>query len=345
MKRAKPAAGRALRVLENVWQGTPGVRWGITYCLPPMPSSEPHDLLPPEITVLERGWLSANNILFIGQHDTAIVDTGYCSHADQTVELVRGTLQGRPLDRILNTHLHSDHCGGNAALQKTWPSVLTAIPPGQADHVRQWDAYALSYTPTGQECPPFRADTLLVPGSCVLLGDKPWQVHAAPGHDPHSVVLFEPQGRVLISADALWENGFGVVFPELEGDDAFAQVGATLDLIEALSPQVVIPGHGPVFADAPRAIDGARRRLDGFVRNPGKHALYAAKVLLKYKLLEWQQIGIPDLTAWAQATPYFGMLRARHFAAQTESEWLQSLADELVRSGAAVRQGEVLHNV
>lgn len=310
-----------------------------------MPSSEPHDLLPPEITVLERGWLSANNILFIGQHDTAIVDTGYCSHADQTVDLVRGTLQDRALDRILNTHLHSDHCGGNAALQKAWPSVLTAIPPGQADHVRQWDAYALSYTPTGQECPPFRADTLLVPGSCVLLGDKPWQVHAAPGHDPHSVVLFEPQGRVLISADALWENGFGVVFPELEGDDAFAQVGATLDLIEALSPQVVIPGHGPVFADAPRAIDGARRRLDGFVRNPGKHALYAAKVLLKYKLLEWQQIGIPDLTAWAQATPYFGMLRARHFAAQTEAEWLQSLADELVRSGAAVRQGEVLHNV
>ncbi len=345
MKRARPATSWALRVLENVWQGTPGVRWGITYCLPPMPSSEPHDLLPPEITVLERGWLSANNILFIGQHDTAIVDTGYCSHADQTVELVRGTLQGRPLDRILNTHLHSDHCGGNAALQKAWPSVLTAIPPGQADHVRQWDAYALSYTPTGQECPPFRADTLLVPGSCVLLGDKPWQVHAAPGHDPHSVVLFEPQGRVLISADALWENGFGVVFPELEGEDAFAQVAATLDVIEQLSPLVVIPGHGPVFVDASRAIDGARRRLDGFVRNPGKHALYAAKVLLKYKLLEWQQIGIPDLTAWAQATPYFGMLRARHFAAQTEAEWLQSLADELVRSGAAVRQGEVLHNV
>jgi len=310
-----------------------------------MPSSAPHDLLPPEITVLERGWLSANNILFIGHHDTAIVDTGYCSHADQTVDLVRGALAGRALDRVLNTHLHSDHCGGNAALQKAWPGVLTAIPPGQAAHVRQWDAYALSYTPTGQECPPFRADTLLMPDSCVLLGDKPWQVHAAPGHDPHSVVLFEPQGRVLISADALWENGFGVVFPELEGDNAFAEVAATLDVIEKLSPQVVIPGHGPVFADAPRAIDGARRRLDSFVRNPGKHALYAAKVLLKYKLLEWQQITMADLTAWAQGTPYFGMLHQRHFGDQPEGEWLLSLVDDLVRSGAAVRQGELLHNV
>ena len=309
-----------------------------------MPSSAPHDLLPPEITVLERGWLSANNILFIGHHDTAIVDTGYCSHAEQTVDLVRGALVGRALDRVLNTHLHSDHCGGNAALQKAWPGVLTAIPPGQADHVRQWDAYALSYTPTGQECPPFRADTLLMPDSCVLLGDKPWQVHAAPGHDPHSVVLFEPQGRVLISADALWENGFGVVFPELEGDNAFAEVAATLDVIEKLSPQVVIPGHGPVFADAPRAIDGARRRLDGFVRNPGKHALYAAKVLLKYKLLEWQRAPWPQVQTWAQATPLFHAMHQRHFAAQPFSTWVQSLAQQLEQSGAAQREGEWLVN-
>ena len=305
----------------------------------------PHGLLPPEITVLERGWLSANNILFIGQRDTALVDTGYCSHAAQTVALVQDCLQGRPLDRVLNTHLHSDHCGGNAALQRTWPALRTAIPPGQAAHVRHWDPYALSYTPTGQECPAFQFHTVLEPGSSVLLGDKPWQVHAAPGHDPHSVVLFEPQDRLLVSADALWENGFGVVFPELEGENAFADVAATLDVIEALAPRVVIPGHGAVFADAQRAIDGARRRLDGFVRNPTKHALYAAKVLLKYKLLEWQQITLADLAGWAQATPYFGMLHRRHFAGQTESEWLQSLSDELVRSGAALRQGEVLHNL
>ncbi|EHL20515.1 beta-lactamase domain-containing protein [Acidovorax sp. NO-1] len=316
-----------------------------TPLMPPMPHSPaPHALLPPAITVLERGWLSANNILFIGQHDTALVDTGYCSHADQTVALVQDALGGRALDRVLNTHLHSDHCGGNAALQRAWPAVHTAIPPGQATQVRQWDAYALSYTPTGQECPQFRFEAVLEPGSSVLLGDTPWQVHAAPGHDPHSVVLFEPRDRILISADALWENGFGVVFPELEGDDAFADVAATLDVIEKLSPRVVIPGHGPVFADAPRAIDGARRRLDGFVRNPGKHAMYAAKVLLKYKLLEWQQIRMEDLRAWAQATPYFGMLRARHFAEQAEGEWLAHLADELVRSGAATRHAQMLHN-
>ncbi len=300
--------------------------------------------LPPEITVFERGWLSANNILFVGRDGTAVVDTGYCTHAAQTVALVQAALAGRPLQRILNTHLHSDHCGGNAALQAAWPGVQTAIPPGQAAHVRDWDAQALSYTPTGQDCPPFHFDTLLQPGTEVPLGDRPWQVHAAPGHDPHSVVLFEPQDALLISADALWENGFGVVFPELEGEDAFADVGATLDLIEQLAPRTVIPGHGAVFHDAPRALAVARRRLDGFARDPGKHALYATKVLLKYKLLDWQHISLDDLTAWAAATPYFALLHARYFADQAQAAWLLGLVDDLVRSGAATLRGGLLHN-
>ncbi|GAO26306.1 beta-lactamase domain-containing protein [Alicycliphilus sp. B1] len=218
-----------------------------------------------------------------------LVDSGYCAHAAQTVALVESGLQGRPLDRLLNTHLHSDHCGGNAALQARWPRLITHIPPGQWDQVQAWDPVALSYEPTGQDCPRFRADGRLMPGSELTLGGSAWQVHAAPGHDPHAVLLFEPRARVLISGDALWENGFGVVFPELDGAHAFADVGATLDLIEQLDPLTVIPGHGSVFGGVPAAIARARRRLAGFEADPIKHARHAAKVLLKYKLLEWQQ--------------------------------------------------------
>src|SRR6266536_2599532 len=96
--------------------------------------------LPQGVTVFERGWLSSNNVLFVGREQTALVDTGYGTHADQTVALVRHGLGGRPLDLMLNTHLHSDHCGGNAALQREFPSARTMIPPGQADAVARWDA-------------------------------------------------------------------------------------------------------------------------------------------------------------------------------------------------------------
>ena len=298
--------------------------------------------LPPGLTVLERGWLSANNIVFAAQsgdsEGAAVVDTGYVTHSEQTLALVADTLQGQPLTRILNTHLHSDHCGGNAALQAAYPQVQTWIAPGQAEDVRSWNEAALSYAPTGQDCPRFAITGVLQPGSSVRLSGRDWQIHAAPGHDPHSVILFEPQSRTLISADALWEDGFGVVFPEIEGQHAFDEVAATLDCIEQLKPLTLIPGHGSVFTDVDAALAIARRRLDGFVQSPERHASYAAKVLLKYKLLEWQQISLPAVHQWLQQTAYFGMLHQRYFADQTQQQWEHSLVDSLIASGAAELQ-------
>jgi glyoxylase-like metal-dependent hydrolase (beta-lactamase superfamily II) len=171
--------------------------------------------LPNGLQVIERGWLSSNSMLFLGARSSALVDSGYCTHARQTTALVAAALRGRTLDRLVNTHLHSDHCGGNAALQQLYPAVRTLIPPGLSGAVAHWDPVALGYAPTGQLCPRFGFDGHVLPGTEIELADTMWQVHAAPGHDPDSVILFEPRSRTLISADALWENGFGVVFEEL----------------------------------------------------------------------------------------------------------------------------------
>lgn len=300
--------------------------------------------LPPGITVFERGWLSANNVLFHGAGRTALVDTGYATHAGQTVALVGQALAERPLDLLLNTHLHSDHYGGNAALQAQYPAVETRIPPGQAEYVRCWDPVALTYVPTGQQCLRFRMDGLLQPKTEILLAERIWQVHSAPGHDRHSVVLFEPVSRVLISADSLWANGFGIVFQELDGQEAFDEVGATLDLIESLEPRIVIPGHGPVFTDFNAALAAARRRLDSFVKDPMRHAAHAAKVLLKFKLLELQRQRVADLQRWASATPCIEMVHRLWFSDLTLPAWIERLTDDLVRSGAARREGEWLVN-
>ena len=171
------------------------------------------------ITVFERGWLSSNNVLLAsGCADRAVlVDSGYVSHAEQTVALVRNALGGRPLARIVNTHLHSDHCGGNHALQQAFGCAID-VPSGEASKVDAWDEDALTYRATGQECPRFRRTGSITAGDELVCGDSRWQVLAAPGHDPESVVLYEPGLQVLISADALWANGFGVVFPEIVGE-------------------------------------------------------------------------------------------------------------------------------
>jgi glyoxylase-like metal-dependent hydrolase (beta-lactamase superfamily II) len=245
---------------------------------------------------------------------------------------------------LLNTHLHSDHCGGNAALQERFPGLRTLIPPGLARAVREWDEVALTYAPTGQGCPRFHFDDVLAPGASVRLGDHEWEVHAAPGHDPHSVVLYEPGSRTLISADALWENGFGVVFPELEGDIGFADVANTLDLIEGLQPSVVVPGHGAVFTDVNGALSRARGRLAAYMGDPRRHAAHAAKVLLKFKLLEWQRIDRGALQAWTENTPYFRLVHDRFEPGTHFGVWIEGLLADLQKIGALRQEGGWLCN-
>jgi glyoxylase-like metal-dependent hydrolase (beta-lactamase superfamily II) len=294
---------------------------------------------------LERGWLSSNNILICGPDSCALVDSGYATHAPQTLALVQAALGDRPLDVLVNTHLHSDHCGGNAALQARYPGMQTLIPPGQAAHVTTWDPYALSYTPTGQRCERFSFSATLQPGAELELGGLRWQIHAAPGHDPNSVVLFEPRSRLLLSADALWENGFGVVFPELDGDDAFSEVSETLDLIESLGATLVIPGHGGPFGDVPAALARAGKRLDSFVKHPAKHIRHAAKVMLKFKLLETQRIERTALMAWASATDLLGRLHRANAVPAHFDDWITQLVDELVASGVAARDQSAVCNL
>jgi glyoxylase-like metal-dependent hydrolase (beta-lactamase superfamily II) len=302
--------------------------------------TNPH--LPAGVTVWERGWLSANNVLLEGPDNRALVDSGYSTHAAQTVALVTNSLGPKPLDLLVNTHLHSDHCGGNHALQARYPHLQTWIPPGQAGAVAAWDTQRLSYAATGQQCPPFTHNGLLQPGHTVWLGQHPWDVHAAPGHDPDAVLLHQPGHGVLVSGDALWDNGFGVVFPELDGEGAFEAVGATLDLIASLNVHTVIPGHGPVFGGGPervaQALARARSRLDRFVQNPQQHDRYAAKVLLKFKLQEFQRVAATDLASWAGQTPLLTNLH-RRAGGGSLALWLQALLQELANGGALVLDG------
>ena len=301
------------------------------------------------LAVFERGWLSSNNLLVHaapGEAGALLVDTGHVNHAAQTLALVRRALAARAdraLARIVNTHLHSDHCGGNAALQQAFGAPL-AVPAGQADAVRCWDEAALSYRATGQRIARFAAQQRLAPGEPLVAGGREWQWLAAPGHDPHSMMLFDAAQGVLVSADALWENGFGVVFPELEGEPGFDDVAAVLDTIARLPVRLVIPGHGAPFADVAGALARARARLAGLQADPARHARHGAKVLIKYHLMEERAMAFAELSAWAIATPLFGQVWQR-FAPRgvvTPAAWVEQLVADLVNSGAlALRDGKV----
>lgn len=289
--------------------------------------------------VFERGWLSSNNVLFTGAQP-ALVDSGYVTHAAQTLALVRHALGEQPLALLVNTHLHSDHCGGNAALQSAY-GCRTCIPALEADKVARWDEDALSYKATGQQCARFGFDATLAPGDAIELGGLRWQALAAPGHDPHALLLYCASEGILISGDALWENGFGVIFPELAGEPGFSEQRATIELIVTLDARLVIPGHGSMFTDVAGALERARARLDHLSSSPRRNAENAVKVMLKFLLLERRSIALDRVPALLASIPLAERVREAHFGMEPAA-FAAWAVNALVRAGAARVEAGVL---
>lgn len=291
--------------------------------------------LPDSLLVLERGWLSANNVLFLEGEQATIVDSGYVTHAEQTVALVRQALAGRKLTRLFNTHSHSDHIGGNAALRNAF-GCSVGVPQGMAAKVAEWDEEALLLSPLGQQAARFQHDATIAAGESLELGGLVWQLIPVPGHDMDALAFYNAERRLLISGDALWQNGFGVIFSELLGDpDGLASTRRTLDALAALPIDVVIPGHGAPFNDVEEALQRAYRRLAGFEASIDRLAQHALKVMLVFALLERREIRRDDLAGFIAGMSFCESVNHRYLGLADDrlADWLVA---DLTTAGALV---------
>ena len=298
--------------------------------------------LPPQIRVLERGWLSSNNILFHEGETATLVDSGYVAHAEQTVALVRQALEGRRLARLINTHSHSDHIGGNATLQRTFGCAIV-IPAGIEAAVAAWDEQALFLKPAGQRGDPFAHDAVFAPGDEFEMGGLVWRAHHAPGHDMEALVYHCPEGRLLISGDALWRDGFGIVFAEVMGlGEGLKATRQTLEMIGRLGVDIVIPGHGAPFAEFDDALERAFARVAAFEADPGRMARNAIKACFTFNLLELRSLPRAGLAAYLASIPFFHDVATRILGKDMEATaaWLVA---ELSRAGAVeVRDEQIV---
>jgi glyoxylase-like metal-dependent hydrolase (beta-lactamase superfamily II) len=180
-----------------------------------------------------------------------------------------------PLERVVITHMHVDHVGAAADVaplatgpvlqgrldreqaqavygDARWPRSLRdhatahGTPPGEAAAAEaSWRALgALAHTAPAEP---------LEPGDLV----DGWEVLSLPGHaDGHIGLL---RDGVLVGGDVLLPDITPTIglWPGCDPDPLAAYL-ATLDRIVALSPRVVLPGHGePVGDPAARARETA----------------------------------------------------------------------------------------
>jgi glyoxylase-like metal-dependent hydrolase (beta-lactamase superfamily II) len=296
-------------------------------------------LLPPQLHVFVRDWLSANNVLLKSPAGHVLVDTGYVRHAPLTLALLatpRG-LGPEPLAQIVNTHCHSDHMGGNATVARAYGCGV-AVPEGEVAAIEAWDGKALLLDYADQDAERFTPAVALRAGERHVWGDLAWDAIAAPGHDMGALCFYNAEHRILISGDALWEHGFGFVMPPEVDAAALPATRATLERLAKLDVRVVIPGHGEPFAGFDAALGRALARVEAFEAEPMRLARHALKVILTFTLLDRRALPLAEMPAYVERVGIYREFNARFFRLPP-AELAEFLIAELERAGAVRREG------
>lgn len=108
-------------------------------------------------------------------------------------------------------------------------------------------------------------DRELVPGVEVETDLGTWQVHETPGHAPSHVVLHQPERKLLISGDHLLGRTV-LFFDHGHSPDPVGEFLSSLEVVERLDVELVLPGHGRTFRDPEAKIAESRRQVAELVQ-------------------------------------------------------------------------------
>ena len=214
------------------------------------------EVLPVQKGVYMLAGAGGNVTVQIGSEGVLLVDTGLAASAPQVMAEIRKLSKG-PIRVIVNTHVHPDHVGGNAA--------FAALPP---DPLQPLDIVAhenvlgrLARPVTSKETPPLipglpRSEYFTPTKDLHFNGEAIVLYHEPKAHtDGDSVVLF--RGSDVVSAGDIFTPG-GYPFIDLDaGGSIQGEIAALNHILELTVPAhtqeggtYVIPGHGRICDEA-----------------------------------------------------------------------------------------------
>jgi glyoxylase-like metal-dependent hydrolase (beta-lactamase superfamily II) len=293
-------------------------------------------MIPSWLHFIERPFPSANMVL-IGGPRPVLVDPGLGSDRAATEQLLRAA--GIPPERlalIVNTHYHSDHSGGNYALQHTYglPVAAHAVEAGQ---VNARDPQTGMAVWLDQPIEPYTVQHLLRDGDELDTGAVTLRVVHTPGHTRGHIALYAPDEQILIAGDALhaadvpWINRFG------EGAEALEQALTTLDRLAALPLRWACSGHGPAITDPAVAIAATWRRYTQWRQAPEQLAWHACKRIFVYALMIRDGLPEADVRPYLVSRGWFNDY-SRHVFGVQPADFVERFLAEILRVGAGVWQ-------
>jgi len=142
-------------------------------------------------------------------------------------------------NKIINTHTHFDHIGGNEFLKKEY-NLKIAIHKSEKGFLNN-PAKNLSEL-LGNEVVSPEADLFLENGDMIKLGKYEFKVIHTPGHSPGGIALYNENEKVLFSGDTIFKTGVGRF--DFSSSDKEKLVKSINKLLKLDDEVIVYPGHG-----------------------------------------------------------------------------------------------------
>jgi hydroxyacylglutathione hydrolase len=165
------------------------------------------------------------------------------------------------IEKLLVTHGHVDHAGGTAELARRLGVPIEGPHPDD----RFWlDALPGQASMFGMgKAERFLPDRWLHGGDRVEVGATSLEVRHCPGHTPGHVVFLDPESRVVIVGDVLFQGSIGRTdFPRGDYDTLIRSIQT--ELLSLGDDVTVLPGHGP------SSTLGEERRTNPFLVDPDR---------------------------------------------------------------------------
>jgi len=190
----------------------------------------------------EGGFAGGNMGVLTGEDGTVLIDDGLPPFTDKLLAAIK-ELSDKPVEFLINTHVHGDHVGGNEAIGKAGAVIVAH------DRLRSRLVEEGMRTRDGQVPAPKDALPVLTFADAVTVhvnGHEAYVFHLERAHtDGDSAILFR-DANVLHAGDVLFNGTFP--FIDLDnGGSVAGYIAAQKKMVSMVDDETkVIPGHGPL---------------------------------------------------------------------------------------------------
>ena len=213
----------------------------------------------------------ANIAVQIGDTGVLVVDTGVAEMGDKVVAAIK-KLSDKPIQYVLNTHVDSDHTGGNDAVRKAGLTYVGANVTGNltdagvgAQIYAQDNVLKRMSAPTGvQAAIPFGSwptQTYLSGRRQMFFNSEPIEmIHQPAAHTDGDSLIFFRRSDVVITGDIFLTTSYPIIDVD-RGGSIQGEIDALNNILELAIPgyqdeggTYIIPGHGWI-SDRPDVLE------------------------------------------------------------------------------------------